>query len=73
MTGLIRRWVITAAVGAAGTGASLAHGHGSAVARALAAIRTDAALDALNRVDTGDDVQLRAIIDRALSKRRYQL
>ncbi len=34
MTGLIRRWVTTAAVGAFGAGASIAHGHGAAAARA---------------------------------------
>jgi hypothetical protein len=42
-----------------------------AAARALAAIRTDAALAALAGVDPGTDAQLRAILDRALSRRRY--
>ena len=44
-----------------------------AVARALASIGTDTALNALGRVDPGDDTQLRAILDRALSRRRYRI
>jgi HEAT repeat protein len=44
-----------------------------AVARALASIGTDTALDALGRVVPGDDAQLRGILDRALSRRRYRI